>query len=91
MIVGSGFGFIGMAIALRKAGFRDFASWKKASDLGGTWRDNQYPGRGCDVPSPLYSFSCKLNPLCTRLFAPRPETWEYLRGCAAKYEDRRSR
>ena len=57
VIIGAGFGGTGMAIALRKAGFRDFVILEKASDLGGTWRDYQYPGCACDMPSPLYSFS----------------------------------
>ena len=85
VIVGSGFGGIGMAIALRKAGFENFVILERASDLGGTWRDNRYPGCACDVPSPLYSYSYELNPSWTRLFAPQQEIWEYLRGCAAKY------
>jgi cation diffusion facilitator CzcD-associated flavoprotein CzcO len=85
VIVGTGFSGIGMGIALKKAGFDDFVILEKGTDLGGTWRDNQYPGCACDVPSPLYSFSYELNPSWTRLFAPQPEIWEYLRGCATKY------
>jgi len=84
-IIGSGFGGIAMAIALRKAGFHDFVILEKAADLGGTWRDNQYPGCACDVPSPMYSFSFELNPAWTRVFAPQQEIWDYLRRCAAKY------
>jgi len=84
-IIGSGFSGIGMGIALKKAGFDDFVILEKGADLGGTWRDNQYPGCACDVPSPLYSFSYELNPDWSHLFAPQPEIWEYLRGCAAKY------
>ena len=57
VIVGTGFGGIGMGIALKKAGFHDFVILDSAGDLGGTWRDNQYPGCACDVPSPLYSSS----------------------------------
>ena len=57
VIVGAGFGGIGMGIALKKAGYHDFVILDKAPDLGGTWRDNHYPGCACDVPSPLYSFS----------------------------------
>jgi uncharacterized membrane protein len=53
VIVGAGFGGIGMGIALKKAGYHDFVILDKAHDLGGTWRDNQYPGCACDVPSPL--------------------------------------
>jgi cation diffusion facilitator CzcD-associated flavoprotein CzcO len=85
VIVGAGFGGIGMGIALKKAGFRDFVILEKGDDLGGTWRDNQYPGCACDVPSPLYSYSFELNPNWSRLFAPQQEIWDYLRTCARKY------
>jgi cation diffusion facilitator CzcD-associated flavoprotein CzcO len=85
VIIGSGFSGIGMAIALKKAGVSDFVVLEKHADLGGTWRDNQYPGCACDVPSPLYSFSFELNPSWTELFSPQPEIWEYLRRCSAKY------
>jgi cation diffusion facilitator CzcD-associated flavoprotein CzcO len=85
VIIGCGFSGIGMGIGLLKAGFDDFVILEKAADLGGTWRDNRYPGCACDVPSPLYSFSSELNPSWTRLFAPQQEIWDYLRACAAKY------
>jgi cation diffusion facilitator CzcD-associated flavoprotein CzcO len=85
VILGAGFGGIGMAIALLEAGLSDFVILEEAADLGGTWRDNRYPGCACDVPSPLYSYSFALNPLWSRLFAPQPEIWEYLRDCVARY------
>jgi hypothetical protein len=85
VIVGAGFGGIGMAIGLKKAGFHDFVILEKSDDLGGTWHHNQYPGCACDVPSPLYSYSFELNPAWSRLFAPQQEIWEYLRMCARKY------
>jgi cation diffusion facilitator CzcD-associated flavoprotein CzcO len=85
VIVGAGFGGIGMAIALKKAGFHDFVILEKSDDLGGTWHHNQYPGCACDVPSPLYSYSFELNPAWSRLFAPQQEICEYLRMCARKY------
>jgi cation diffusion facilitator CzcD-associated flavoprotein CzcO len=84
-IVGSGFAGLGMAIRLRKAGIDDFAVLEKADDVGGTWRDNSYPGCACDVPSHLYSFSFAPNPEWTSTFSPQPEIWEYLRGCAQRY------
>ena len=62
VIVGAGFGGIGMGIALKQVGFHDFVILDQGDDLGGTWRDNQYPGCACDVPSPLYSYSFELNP-----------------------------
>ena len=85
VIVGAGFGGIGMGIALKKAGFHDFLILDKGDELGGTWRDNQYPGCACDVPSPLYSYSFELNPYWSRLFAPQQEIWDYLRMCARKH------
>ena len=85
VIIGAGFGGIGMAIALKKAGFDDFVVLEKSEDLGGTWHHNQYPGCACDVPSPLYSYSFELNPSWSRLFAPQQEIWDYLRMCARKY------
>ena len=86
VIAGAGFAGIGMGIALKKAGYHDFVILEKDDDLGGTWRDNTYPGCACDVPSPLYSYSYELNPSWTRVFAPQQEIWDYLRRCAAKYD-----
>ena len=85
VIVGAGFGGIGMGIALKRAGFDDFVILEKSEDLGGTWHDNRYPGCACDVPSLLYSYSYELNPEWTRVFAPQQEIWDYLRACASKY------
>ncbi len=65
VVIGAGFGGIGMAIALKRAGIDDFVVLDRAGDLGGTWRDNSYPGLACDVPSHLYSFSF------------RPWRWSY--------------
>jgi phytoene dehydrogenase-like protein len=79
-IVGSGFAGLGMAIRLREAGIEDFVVLEKADDVGGTWRDNRYPGCACDVPSHLYSFSFAPNPEWTSTFSPQPEIWDYLRG-----------
>src|SRR3569833_4048276 len=75
-----------MAIQLKKAGFADFVVLEKDDDLGGTWRDNRYPGCACDVPSPMYSFSYELNPGWSRMFAPQQEILAYLRRCADKYD-----
>jgi cation diffusion facilitator CzcD-associated flavoprotein CzcO len=85
VIVGSGFAGICMAIRLKQAGFDDFVVLEKNDDLGGTWRDNTYPGCACDVPSHLYSFSFELNPGWSRMFAPQGEIWEYLRRCVSRY------
>jgi cation diffusion facilitator CzcD-associated flavoprotein CzcO len=85
VIIGSGFAGLGMAIQLKKAGLHDFVILEKDDDLGGTWRDNRYPGCACDVPSHMYSFSYELNPGWSRMFAPRQEIWDYLRHCVDKY------
>lgn len=83
-VIGAGFGGIGMAIALRRAAITDFVVLDRADDLGGTWRDNSYPGLCCDVPSHLYSFSFR--PWrWSRRFPPRTEILCYMRGLVAEY------
>ncbi|HWW77192.1 MAG TPA: NAD(P)/FAD-dependent oxidoreductase, partial [Pyrinomonadaceae bacterium] len=84
-IIGSGFGGLGAAIRLRERGFEDFIIFERASDVGGTWRDNSYPGCACDVQSHLYSFSFAPNPDWSRSYSPQPEIWEYLRRCARDF------
>jgi cation diffusion facilitator CzcD-associated flavoprotein CzcO len=84
-IVGAGFSGLGMAIRLKQAGIDDFAILERADDLGGTWRDNTYPGCACDVPSHLYSYSFERNPDWGRLFSPQAEILDYLRRTAHKY------
>lgn len=88
VIVGTGFSGLGMAIRLKQAGIDDFIVLEKAEDLGGTWRDNTYPGCACDVPSVMYSFSFEQNPNWSRVFAEQNEISDYLRHCADKYEVR---
>ncbi|TDC53509.1 NAD(P)/FAD-dependent oxidoreductase [Actinomadura sp. KC345] len=85
VIIGSGFGGIGMAIRLQQAGIRDVVVLEKAEGLGGTWRDNTYPGAACDVPSHLYSFSFEPKTDWTRRFPPQGEILDYLWHCARKY------
>lgn len=85
LIVGAGFAGLGMAIRLKQAGIHDFTVLEQASDLGGTWRDNHYPGAACDVQSHLYSYSFEPWPEWTRDFAPQPEILRYLEHCADKY------
>ena len=84
-MIGAGFGGIGTAIRLRQRGVEDFLVFERAADLGGTWRDNSYPGCACDVPSNLYSFSFAPRPDWSRSFSPQPEIWDYLRACADRY------
>ena len=84
VVIGAGFGGIGMAIALRKAGIEDFVVLDRASDLGGTWRDNTYPGLSCDVPSHLYSFSFR--PWrWSRRYSPREEILGYLHALVSEH------
>ena len=85
VVIGTGFGGVAMGIKLRAAGIDDFVILEKEHDLGGTWRDNTYPGCACDVPSHLYSYSFEPNPGWTRMFSPQQEIWDYLRRCVVKY------
>src|SRR6478736_2904961 len=80
IVVGTGFSGLGMAIRLAQRGEEDYVVLEKAEDVGGTWRDNRYPGCACDVPSRLYSFSFAQNPSWSREFAPAGEIWT---TCAA--------
>jgi cation diffusion facilitator CzcD-associated flavoprotein CzcO len=80
-IVGAGFAGIGASVALGEAGV-DHLVLERAEDLGGTWRDNRYPGCRCDVPSHLYSFSFAPNPEWSETYSLHDEIWEYLRRTA---------
>ncbi|MFI5308430.1 MAG: flavin-containing monooxygenase [Polyangiales bacterium] len=85
IVLGAGFGGLGMAIRLLQEGERDFVVLEKASDVGGTWRDNTYPGCQCDVASNLYSFSFAPNPDWTRTYAWQGEILDYLRACTDRF------
>jgi cation diffusion facilitator CzcD-associated flavoprotein CzcO len=74
-----------MAIQLKRSGEHDFVVLEKAQDVGGTWRENTYPGCACDIPSYLYSFSFEPNPRWTRQYPGQQEIWDYLRHCTRKY------
>ncbi|MCC5950534.1 MAG: NAD(P)/FAD-dependent oxidoreductase [Acidimicrobiia bacterium] len=84
-IIGAGFAGIGMAARLLAVGHRDVVILERAADLGGTWRDNSYPGCQCDVPSHLYSYSFAPNPDWSRSFADQHEIFAYLRSCAERF------
>jgi cation diffusion facilitator CzcD-associated flavoprotein CzcO len=84
-ILGAGVAGLCMAIQLKKAGISSFTLYEKADRLGGTWRDNSYPGSGCDVPSHLYCFSFEPKTDWSRRFAEQPEIQGYLEQCAQKY------
>ncbi len=85
LVVGAGASGLGAAIRLGQAGVTDLAVLEKADSLGGTWRDNTYPGCACDVPSALYSYSFAPNPEWTRAFAGQPEIRAYLHETAARF------
>ena len=85
LIVGTGFAGLGMAIRLKQAGTDDFVVLERAGEVGGTWRDNTYPGAACDVPSHLYSFSFAPNPGWSRSFSPQAEIQDYLRRTATDF------
>ncbi|CAM3853483.1 flavin-containing monooxygenase [Smaragdicoccus niigatensis] len=86
VIVGAGFGGIGLAIKLQEAGFDDIAVLERSNDLGGTWSANTYPGAACDVPSHLYCYSFAPNPDWSHTYAPQKEILEYIRGVATKFD-----
>ena len=84
-IVGAGISGLCMGIRLKRAGIHTFTIFEKSSKVGGTWRENIYPGSGCDVPSHLYSFSFEPNPAFTHKYSLQPEIERYLDHCAEKY------
>lgn len=86
VIVGAGISGIAAAIRLMEAGHNDFIIVERASEVGGTWRENTYPGCGCDVPSSLYSFSFFLSSRWSRLFAKQPEILNYLKEVADHFK-----
>ncbi len=83
-VIGSGFAGLAMSVELQKQGI-EHVLLERAGELGGTWRDNRYPGCRCDVPAHLYSFSFALNPDWSESYAPQPEIWAYLRSCAVRF------
>ncbi|WP_157574375.1 flavin-containing monooxygenase [Nocardia jejuensis] len=85
VILGAGFGGIGLAIKLREAGFEDLVVLERAGDLGGTWQANTYPGCACDVPSQLYSYSFAPNPEWSRTYGRQSEILDYIRAVATRH------
>ena len=84
-IIGGGFTGLGMGIRFRQAGIEDFEILERSSDIGGTWRDNSYPGCAVDVQSHLYSYSFAPNPSWGRVYSPQEEIWAYIRRCADEF------
>ncbi|MEE2762663.1 MAG: NAD(P)/FAD-dependent oxidoreductase [Pseudomonadota bacterium] len=85
LIVGAGISGLCAAIKMKKAGYHDFRIIEKAQRVGGTWRENTYPGCGCDVPSSLYSFSFAPSSKWSHLFARQPEILSYLEEVSANF------
>jgi cation diffusion facilitator CzcD-associated flavoprotein CzcO len=85
-IVGAGLSGLAMAMQLRRSGVSDFTIYEQSDGVGGTWRDNTYPGSGCDVPSHLYSFSFAPKTDWSRRFAEQPEILGYAQTCVAQFD-----
>jgi cation diffusion facilitator CzcD-associated flavoprotein CzcO len=83
-VVGGGFGGVGAAVMLRRAGYEDVTVFEKGERVGGVWNHNTYPGAACDVPSHLYEFSFAPN-RWSRRFAPRAEIQAYVEGVARRF------
>src|ERR1700685_4447112 len=85
-IIGSGFSGLCLGIQLKRLGIDSFTIFEKADRLGGTWRENTYPGAACDVPSFSYCFSFEQKTDWSRKWAPQAEILEYMEQCATKYD-----
>ena len=89
IIVGAGAAGMALAILLRRAGLHDLVIYEKAQEVGGTWRENRYPGVACDVPSHHYNFSFEHNPVWSARLASGPELQQYMIKVCEKYNLRR--
>ena len=85
LIIGAGFAGIGTAIRLKQSGIDSFTILERADEIGGTWRDNTYPGAACDVPSHVYSLSFEPNPDWSLRFSESAEIQAYLLGLVEKW------
>ncbi|MBF4476668.1 flavin-containing monooxygenase [Rhodococcus rhodochrous] len=86
IILGAGFGGLGQAAQFRRDGIDDFIILEKASDIGGVWRDNTYPGAACDTQTPIYCYSYFLHLSATKMFAGQDELWAYLHDLVDAFE-----
>src|SRR5438067_10783377 len=84
-IVGAGMSGICAAAKLAAAGVHDVVIYEKGDRVGGTWRENTYPGLACDVPAHLYTYTFEPNPTWTRTFAPGPEIWRYFQHVSDRH------
>ncbi|WP_405136673.1 flavin-containing monooxygenase [Nocardia sp. NBC_01388] len=85
LIIGTGFGGLAMALELKRAGLEDFTILEQADEVGGVWRDNTYPGAGCDIPSPYYSYSFAPNLEWPRRFSRQADILRYIREIVDEY------
>ncbi|MCG2581381.1 MAG: NAD(P)/FAD-dependent oxidoreductase [Marinobacter sp.] len=85
LIVGAGFAGLGTAIRLQQAGIKDMVILERAGEVGGTWRDNNYPGAACDIPSNLYSYSFDQNPDWSRSFSGSGEILGYIKAMVKRF------
>lgn len=85
LIIGAGFAGLGTAIQLLKRGIDDFVILERAGEVGGTWRDNSYPGAACDIPSLLYSYSFEPNPDWSRAYSGSSEILAYIKAMVDKH------
>lgn len=86
VIIGAGISGIGAAIMLNKQGIDDLIILERSNDIGGTWRDNKYPGIAVDIPSFVYQYSFEPNPRWSRMYAQGHEIYQYIHHCAKKYD-----
>lgn len=86
VVIGAGLAGIAAAYKLRAAGITDVVVLEKSDRVGGTWRENTYPGCGVDIASPVYSFSFHPNPHWTRTFARQPEILAYIEDTVTKFD-----
>jgi cation diffusion facilitator CzcD-associated flavoprotein CzcO len=84
-VVGGGFGGVGAATMLTRAGYHDVTVFERGERIGGVWHHNTYPGAACDIPSHLYEFSFAPNPRWSRRYAPQAEIQAYLEETARSY------
>ncbi len=86
IIIGAGMAGLLAAIKLKERGETDFTIYEKGDSVGGTWRENTYPGLSCDTPAHAYSYSFALNPDWSAVYAPGPEIKAYFEGVARRYD-----
>ncbi len=84
-VIGGGFGGVGAAVMMARAGYHDVTVFERGERIGGVWHHNTYPGAACDIPSHLYEFSFAPNPRWSRRYAPQAEIQAYLEAVARQY------